>query len=501
MVISQNLGMRAQTHIGKASRQSALRVPAAPASASDRVRPKDVLFAALVFCLCFPLAAQQTTIAVPKTPAQQVNLPQIAASGPGTPLQITLPDAIKRAQTFSPTVQQALTNAKIAAEKPLQTRSANLPIVSANSQYLYTQGNGTPSARYIANNGVHEYIAQGDVHQALSLGNFILYRQSIVAAALSRDQKEIAVRGLTVAVVTAYATLVAAKEKYTAQQQATKAAQDFLQTTQQLESGGEVAHADVVKAQIQYGDSQVALQDAELSRDTARAALAILLFPDVRQNYDVVDDPANVLQLPSFADAETEARHNNPALDAAFKAEGVAKDDVDAARAGYLPSMTLDYFYGIDANHFAMQTPSDPRLDPELHGRPIQNLGYSALASLTIPVWNWGETHSKVKSAKILLHQADLDRQYAERKLVSDLDTFYGEAKVAKLELGIRQTAASNAAESQKLTLMQYKAGQATALEVVNAQNTLTLERTAFADAEARYATALANLATLTGSL
>ncbi|MGC1782443.1 MAG: TolC family protein [Acidobacteriaceae bacterium] len=501
MVLSQNLSRRAEARIGKAISQSALRVIVALPSASDLVRPKDILFATLLFCLCFPLAAQQTAITVPKTPVEQVNLPQIAASGPGVPLRITLRDAIKRAKTFSPTVQLAITNAKIAAEKPLQTRSVNLPIVSANSQYLYTQGNGTPSARYIANNGVHEYIAQGDVHQALSLGNVILYRQSIVAAALSRDQKEIAMRGLTFTVVTAYAILVAANDKYAAQQQATVAAQDFLQTTQQLESGGEVAHADVVKAQIQYGDSQVALQDAELARDTARAALAILLFPDVRQNYDVADDPANALQLPSFAEAETEARHNNPSLDAAFKAESVAKDGVDAARAGYLPAITLDYFYGIDANRFAMQTPSNLRLDPELHGRPIQNLGYSALASLTIPVWNWGETHSKVKSAKILLHQADLDRQYAERKLVSDLDTFYGEAKVAKLELGIRQTAALNAAESQKLTLMQYKAGQATALEVVNAQNTLTLERTAFADAETRYAAAIANLATLTGNL
>ncbi|MHB1838720.1 MAG: TolC family protein [Acidobacteriaceae bacterium] len=48
---------------------------------------------------------------------------------------------------------------------------------------------------------------------------------------------------------------------------------------------------------------------------------------------------------------------------------------------------------------------------------------------------------------------------------------------------------------------MQYKGGNATALEVVTAQDTLTLERGAFADAQTRYATALANLATLTGSL
>ena len=94
-----------------------------------------------------------------------------------------------------------------------------------------------------------------------------------------------------------------------------------------------------------------------------------------------------------------------------------------------------------------------------------------------------------------------LDRKYAQSKLIADLEQFYGEAKVAKSEMEIRQSAAANAEESQKLTLLQYKAGNTTTLEVVNAQNTLLLERNAFADAQTGNATALANLATLTGNL
>lgn len=402
---------------------------------------------------------------------------------------------------MDPAVRLAEANAKIAAEKIVQTRTANLPIVAANSQFLYTEGNGTPAARYIANNGVHEYIAQGDVHQSLSVANIILYRQSIVAAALSRDQAEIAKRGLVVAVVLNYATAVAANLKYQTQQQATQAAQDFLQTTQKLQTGGEVARADVVKAQIQFDDSRVALQDAELVRENARVALALMVFPDVNQNYELVDDPAQILLLPEFDDAEAAARQHNPALDAAFKAEQAASKGVAAARADYLPTVTFDYFYGIDANHFATTTPSNPRLDPELRGGPIQNLGYSALASLSIPIWNWGATHSRVKSAEDLQQVAASDLKYAQRKLIADLKTFYGEARVAKSELDIRREGAANAEESQKLTLLRYKAGQATALEVVDAEATLSLERNAYYDAETRYATALANLATLTGDL
>ena len=426
---------------------------------------------------------------------------QLVASNQSAPIQLTLTDAIQRASAMSPALRQAMTNEKIAAEKPTQTRAANLPTVSSNSQYLYTQGNGTPSARYVANNGVHEYIAQVNVHQSLSLANVALYRQSIMASALARDQTEIAQRGLTVAVVQSYATLVAAQRKFQALQQALQVAQDFLNTTKQLESGGEIAHADVVKAQIQFDDSRVALQDGQLGLENARVALALMVFPDVNQKFEAVDDPAQSLLLPSLDDAEAVARHHNPALDAAFRAVRMASSDVTAARAEYLPTMTFDYFYGIDANHFAMETPSSLRLDPELDGRPIQNLGYSALASLTLPIWNWGATHSKVKTAEELKQQAVQDREFAQRKLIADLEQFYGEAKVAKSELEIRQSSVVNAEESQKLTLLQYKAGDATALEVVNAQDLLTVERNAFADAEARYATALANLATLTGSL
>ena len=461
----------------------------------------SLLFLAIVsmgilFSLPTRMLAQETSASTPQAtailPASQPNTP---------PLQLTLQDAIQRARIVSPALRLALTNERVAAETPVQARAANLPIVTSNSQFLYTQGNGTPSARYIANNGVHEYIAQVNAHEAVSVANIALYRKSVMTAALSHDNAEIARRGLVVTVVQAYATVVAAKRKFQTLQQALQVAQTFLTTTQQLEGGGEVAHADVVKAQIQFEDSQVAVQDAQLALESARVALALMLFPDVNQNYTLVDDPAQTLLLPTFDDAESAARQRNPALDAAYRSVRIAKDAVTAARAEYLPTMTFDYFYGIDANHFAVSTPSNPRLDPELQGRPIQNLGYSALASLTIPIWNWGATHSQVKSAESLQRQAVLDRKYAQSKLIADLEQFYGEAKVAKSEMEIRRTAAANAEESQKLTLLQYKAGNATALEVVNAQNTLMLERNAFADAQTRYATALANLATLTGSL
>ena len=49
--------------------------------------------------------------------------------------------------------------------------------------------------------------------------------------------------------------------------------------------------------------------------------------------------------------------------------------------------------------------------------------------------------------------------------------------------------------------MLRYQAGEATALEVVDAQNTATLARNAYDDGLARFRVAFTSLQTLTGTL
>jgi len=63
----------------------------------------------------------------------------------------------------------------------------------------------------------------------------------------------------------------------------------------------------------------------------------------------------------------------------------------------------------------------------------------------------------------------------------------------------LKQTA-EIAEQSLRLTMLRYQAGESSALEVVDAQNTLTSAGNSYHDGEARYHLALANLQTLTGA-
>ena len=130
----------------------------------------------------------------------------------------------------------------------------------------------------------------------------------------------------------------------------------------------------------------------------------------------------------------------------------------------------------------------------------MRNLGYAAAATLELPIWNWGASHSKLKSAHLERDQAKLELSFAQRKMVADLKTFYSEAQISRSELDSLRSSADLSAESLRLTTLRYQAGEATVLEVVDAQNTLTLAQNALGDGQVRFRVALANLQTLTGT-
>jgi outer membrane protein TolC len=427
---------------------------------------------------------------------------QRAAPSQG-PLPLTLQDALKRARSNSVTLQAALTQQGIAREDKVQARAALLPKVNYNNEFIYTQaaeaptGSANPGAaasgevpRFIANNAVHEYLSQGVAEEQLGFAQFADYRRTRALEAVARAKAEIAGRGLVLTVVQNYYGLIAAQRKYASVQLAATEAQNFLDLSRKLEKGGEVAHSDVIKAQIQSNDRQRDLREAQLAMEKARLDLAVLLFPNFNENFTVIDDSEMAPPLQSFEEFAHLAQTRNADVRASTAALEASRYQLSSARAAYFPSLTVDYFYGIDAAQLAVHAPDGTR-----------NLGYAASATLNLPIWNWGATRSKVIQADLQRKQAQRELSLAQRKLLADMRTLYNEAAAAHDELELLKNSAELASESLRLTTLRYQGGEATVLEVVDAQNTLTQARNAFSDGVVRYRTALANLQTLTGTM
>jgi outer membrane protein TolC len=446
-------------------------------------------------------------VAVAQTPGSVTAASGSSSASPATtPVQITLDEAIRRAEANEPAFAAARAASQSAGLDRSIARAGLLPNARYYSQGIYTQPNGirsesgegvpsAPNPRFVANDSrPREYIVQGIVDETLSLAGTAAVHRADAAAAMARAQLEIARRGLVATVTGLFYGLVAADHKVSIAQSGYKEAADFTAITVNRERKGEAAHADVIKAQLTQQQQWRLLQDALLTAQTARLDLGVLLFSDPRTPY-ALKEPQSEPALAAFADVEAAAAKNNPELKSALANVGVSNADVLGSRAALLPTLGLNVTYGIDANEFALNGPMTPS------GLRARNLGYSTSLTLNVPVWDWLSTEHKVKQSEIRRDAAQVALTATQRQLIANLENYYAAAQTAQKELASLDLSVTTAAESLRLTKLRYTGGEALVLEVVDAQNTYLNAENAREDGRVRYQMALANLQMLTGTM
>jgi outer membrane protein TolC len=466
----------------------------------SRNRSRSLVLPLLVVgsCCLFAWPSLAQTVALTAAPQQHSQTAPQVPSTKVAPLTLTLADALARAQKNSPDFQKALAAVKLAHYNQVQARAAMLPAISNLTQYLNTQGNGiSPVGRFVTNDGVHVYREWAVVHQDMP-GNFFIDagpRKAAYEKAIAQAAAQLAKRSLVVTVTQDYYALLVAERGYAVAQQSLTNAQHFLQISQALEQGGEIAHQAVIRFELQVSQAQRNLGDAQLAMSQARLNFAVLLFPTFNEDFNVVDDLDTPPVLPGFRDAEAMARNHNPEVAAALAAYKASKVDVESARSDFFPSFSIDFDYGIEANHFALE--SDNLTKP---GVVQPNLGYFVTYSMSIPVWDWGARLSKLHAAEEKRQTAKLDLSFAQRRIISLLHSYYDASEVAWSQLGSLRRSVDLAQHNLQLVTMQYQAGTSTVLDVLDAETALAGARNSYASGEARYRNSLAALQTITGS-
>jgi outer membrane protein TolC len=407
------------------------------------------------------------------------------------PASIDLNHALELARRNSRQLQSAALDVAMAREDRGQAKAALLPSLSYFNQMIYTQGNGTDSGIFISNDGVHVYNSQAQVHQELfSPEKMAEYRRTTAAQSLAAAKKDILERGVVTVLVDSYYAALVAQRRLLNSRNSLAEAQRFAEVTRKLEKGGEVARADVLKARLVLQQRQRELDDAGLEVEKSKIALAVLLFPDFRLDFEIVDDLELPGALPAYDQVESAAQGSSPELRAAE--ENIRQEEYAAkvARAAYLPTLSFDYFFGINSRTFAVHD-----------NEGLNRLGSAAQATLNIPVWDWWSARNKVRQADMKREQARLELGLSRSQLISSLHSAYLEAQTAQAQLDSLKRSMEDAAESLRLTNLRYEAGESGVLEVVDAQTTLAQARNAHDGGLARYKLAIANIQTLTGKL
>jgi outer membrane protein TolC len=417
---------------------------------------------------------------------------------PTADVVISLVDAIHRAQQNEPVFANALAAQKSASIDRYLAKAALLPSAAYHNQVLYTQSNGQaitgiqggvqPSPIFIANNAVHEYTSQASINETVGLKQIADAQVAAANAARASAELEVARRGLVLRVVSLYYSVSASETKRRVLEEAFHEAQSFTNLTEKREAAREVARADVVKAQLLQQQRQRDLSDGILAADKARLELAVLLFPDPKTPYST--ESAGNSPLPTRDEVERIASANNPEIKSTLAGLRAGNAEVKSARAAYLPDLGLNFSYGIDAPQFARNGPDD-----------VRNLGYSISATVDIPVWDWLSTQKRVKQSESRRDAAKVAVTAAQRRLIATLEESYAHPTTARDQLDLLDLSVRTAAESLRLTKLRYSSGEATVLEVVDAQTAYLSTETAQADGVVRYQAALAELQLLTGAM
>ena len=409
---------------------------------------------------------------------------------PAEPLKLTFDDALARARQYSQTVYTAGAAALAAHEDTLQAKAALLPSINGQSQFVYTQPNGSASGVFVPADGPRVWSELANVHgDILNPAMRAAYRKAMAAEALAKAKGDLAARGLVATVTQDYYGMVVAQRKTANAERSLLEARDFQDLSEKQERGGEVARVDVVKARLEVRERERDLLDARATLEKARIGFAVILFPTYNQAFTVVDDLDGAAKLPPLDEIRAMAARNSPDIRAAEAALAQQNSAVATARAAYLPTLSVDYYFGLQANQLALHNPEGQN-----------NVGSSVQASLSIPIFNWGANKSRVKQAEVELEVAKKDLTLAQRTLLAEMESDYVEAQAASAQIASLRDSLGLAEENLRLTRLRYTAGESTAQEVVDAQVTLVGARGAVDDGLARYRLALGNLQTLTGA-
>jgi outer membrane protein TolC len=218
-----------------------------------------------------------------------------------------------------------------------------------------------------------------------------------------------------------------------------------------------------VKASTQVAILRQTLTSAELAATLANQDLAAYWTPDVDPLLNIRDVfDQSVSELPPIQDAPGQftRRLEFSLLDAqksGFQA------DAKRTKALLLPQLSLNFNYGLDSF----------RVD-------WQHRGYSAVASVNFPIFDWFRTLNASKQFTTKAQQIAETRSVAERRYSQEYSAAL--ARVGRLREQIAQAKeqVTLAEEDFKLSTLRYEGGEGAAVDVVVAQNQLVQGRSSY---------------------
>ena len=397
--------------------------------------------------------------------------PAQEASSETTPKVWSLEDCIAYAIAHNITIKDAGLDKNIAEVDYSRAKSSRLPDLFGSASQTFSNGN---SIDPITSNFVSDQIVSTNVGLNTSMTLFQGYqlnnqvKQNKLFLEQSIFQEEVEKNNIVLNILETYLQALFAKESITIAENNLAASENEVQTAKARLDAGSIALSDYTDAQSQVATNKynviTSKNDYEQNIIVLKQLLELTPLDDME--IETIEEGSAYINLElNEVDVYSKALGILPEIQASDLNIAASEKELDIAKGGYLPTLSLTGSAGsgytsINSNSFSDQ------FDLNFN----QRLGLS----LTIPIFNRNQTKSAVKTAKINIEKAEIEKQNTEKVVFQKVETAYQNAISAQEQVIASEASKIAAEQSYNLAQKKFELGALSTTDLVISQNTYT---------------------------
>jgi len=401
----------------------------------------------------------------------------MAYMGPTSALADTIEAALVRAYQNNPQLNSQRAQVRSTDENVPQALSGYRPKVAltASAGYQYTDSNstqgGSPTA--IARTEIHGADAPRSagmtVTQTLFNGQQTANKTRAAESQVSGAREALRVLEQTVllSAATIYMDYLRDAAIVEVQRSNVRVLEQTLKQTRDRFNVGEVTRTDVAQSEAQLAAGKTAELAAEATLTTTRANFRRIIGNEPEQL--APGSPVDRF-LPGTLPASVElSLIENPNVTAAMFGVDVNYLQVKVNEGALLPTVSLQA--SVQQSYEQTMT-------------IFRSFGASAVANLTVPIYQGGAEYSLIRQSKETLAQQRLNLEQVRDQIRANTVTAWGQLVAGKAQVASAQAQVTASEIALNGVREEAKAGQRTTLDVLNAQQALVNARVALVTAQ-----------------
>ncbi len=309
-------------------------------------------------------------------------------------------------------------------------------------------------------------------------------RQAESNVAAGRETLRLTEQTVLLNAATAYMNVLQTTAIFDLQRRNVEVLEEQLRQTRDRFNVGEVTKTDVAQAESRVAAGRSAMLGAESNVKTARATY--------RQHVGVEAGkltPATPVDRYSprvLGEAVERGRIENPNVTAAALGVDVAQFQVKINEGALYPTVSVSG----GVNYNAEPTPTI-----------VKTLSYTALGTVSIPLYQGGAEYATIRQSKETLGQRRIDLDTQRDVVQQSVVQSWGQLEAAKAQIVATQAQVNAAETALNGVREEARVGQRTTLDVLNAQQELVNARVALVTAQRDRVVASYSLLSSTGRL